>query len=191
MGAAKSKGKRSARKKSVGQNRRVKDKKKNQPAKSEESPTTDIGEMLARPETIEKIKEYAYNCLTFDQIATCLGISRASFYIYMDKMPRLREIIDQQKETRINRIAQTLLDNAEKGDNAAERIFALKAQAGWREKSEVVHSGNVKHELEVAVVKRIDQMSPEQRAERLAELQRLEKVESETVIDVEVDECKK
>jgi len=98
----------------------------------------------------------------------------------------LRDIIEEEKNKTIDEVANSLIEDAKAGQTT-ERIFFLKAQAAWREKSEVVHSGTVKHELELEVIKRIDQMDATQRAERLKELQELEAMDTET-IDVEFDE---
>jgi hypothetical protein len=41
------------------------------------------------------------------------------------------------------KVAQSLFNMATQGNNVAAAIFWMKARAGWREKQDVQHSGNV------------------------------------------------
>ena len=140
---------------------------------------------LSNKTQIKKLQKIASTGANNDLIAGGLGVSRSAFYAALDRSPILREIIEQAKAERVNKVLNRMFEDAENGNTTAQ-IFIAKAQAGFKDRVDHVHSGTVKHEVELEAVKRIDQMTPEQRAARLEELRALEKIESE-VIDVEVD----
>ncbi len=54
-----------------------------------------------------------------------------------------REELDRGSVEATAKVAQSLFQMATTGKNVAAAIFWMKARAGWREKSEVHHSGDV------------------------------------------------
>ncbi|AKO97007.1 hypothetical protein MALG_01835 [Marinovum algicola DG 898] len=80
--------------------------------------------------------------LNQDQIADYLGISRTTFRAICDRDDEVCERYKRGKAKAIAHVANGLLQKARAGDTTSA-IFYLKTQAGWREKSEVEHSGRV------------------------------------------------
>lgn len=78
--------------------------------------------------------------LNQDQIADYLGISRTTFRAICDRDDEVSERYKRGKAKAIAHVANGLLQKARAGDTTSA-IFYLKTQAGWREKSEVEHSG--------------------------------------------------
>jgi len=141
--------------------------------------------VFASEESLEEFKQVASTGVTYDLIASAMGVSRSAFYAALDRRPILREIIAEAKAKRVGKVLNRMYDDAENGNTTAQ-IFIAKSQAGFRDRVEHVHSGSIKHEVELEAVKRIDQMTPEQRVARLEELRALDAMDGE-VIEVEVD----
>lgn len=80
--------------------------------------------------------------LNQDQIADYLGVSRSTFRAICDRDEEVLERYKRGKAKAIAHVANGLLQKARSGDTTSA-IFYLKTQAGWREKSEVEHSGRV------------------------------------------------
>lgn len=136
-------------------------------------------------EGLERLKTMMSYGLNVEQVAGIFKMHRATMYTLMERNPQIKIYMDEGRAIGIAKIAQSLAQRAIDGDTTAA-IFYLKAQAGWKDRTEVVHSGSITHELELAAVKRIDAMTPEQRTNRLEELKKLKASDTE-VIDVEVD----
>ena len=137
------------------------------------------------PENMAKLEALAGYGLTTDQIAPIFKISRTTFFELMDRRPAVREAWETGKSKGLSMVAQTLHKRAVDGDMTAA-IFYLKTQGGWRDKSEIVISGGITHEIELQAVKRIESMTEDQRQSRLRELLALKEVDD--AVDVEFDE---
>lgn len=146
---------------------------------------TAFDEIFDDPKNIAKLKKIARNGISNDLIAGALGISRSTFYASLDRRPMLREVIAEARATRISKVASKLYSDAE-GGNTTAQIFIMRAQAGWRDKQDLIVNTNVDVNIELETVKRIDQLSPDQRSRRLHELEALDTLDTD-IIDVEVD----
>jgi len=78
--------------------------------------------------------------LSTAQIADYFGIGRTTFFAMLERDEEIAERYKRGKARAIGTIAQSLLVKARGGDTTS-MIFYLKTQAGWREKTEVEHSG--------------------------------------------------
>lgn len=137
---------------------------------------------------IDRLKRLAGNGLSYEKIAIKFGMAERTFYKLMERNPKIREYILEGKCDVEDEIADALINDARNGNTTAQ-IFFLKARAGWKEKHEIEVSGKVEHSLDVEVIKKLDNMSVDQKRSRLEELQKMRALrESEQVIDVEVDE---
>lgn len=75
--------------------------------------------------------------LTDEEIASVMGISSDTLVKYYGK-----ELLESKQKV-IMAVGAKVVQKALGGDNAC-MFFYLKTQAGWREKTEVEHSGSVK-----------------------------------------------
>lgn len=80
--------------------------------------------------------------LTQEQIADYFGVCRVTFNEMMKRNPEISVQYKKGKARAIGSIAGNLIRQAQEG-NITAGIFYLKTQAGWKEKSEVEHSGMV------------------------------------------------
>ena len=78
--------------------------------------------------------------LTTAQIADYFGIGRTTFFAMLERDEEVAERYKKGKARAIGTIAQGLIAKALGGDTAS-MIFYLKTQGGWRERTEVEHSG--------------------------------------------------
>lgn len=136
---------------------------------------------------IERLKRLSGNGLTHEKIAIKFGMSVRSFYNLMDRNPKIRDYLLEGKADTEDGIADALINDARNGNTTAQ-IFFLKARAGWKEKQEIEVSGTVKHDLDVAVRKKLDEMSVEQKRARLAELEKMRELRDAEAIEVDFDE---
>ena len=72
-------------------------------------------------------------CISVDQMADYLSVSKTTFYQIMKRQPEVSARYKKGRAYAIKDIATGLIQDAVDGDNVA-RIFYLKTQAGWREK---------------------------------------------------------
>jgi len=95
-----------------------------------------------------------------DQIALIVGIDPKTL------RKACREDLDRGMAEANAKVAQTLFAMATRGDNTAATIFWMKSRAGWREKQEIVASGQVEWFIEGVPVAASDEEWVEQ-AQRL------------------------
>jgi hypothetical protein len=74
--------------------------------------------------------------LTRDQLASFFGISAATFDKIRERQPEVEMTYKKARAKIIGKVAQSLVQDALDGD-VTSRIFFLKTQGGWREKSDV------------------------------------------------------
>jgi hypothetical protein len=72
-----------------------------------------------------------------DDIATHIGIDPKTL------RKHFREELDRGSIEATTKVAQSLFNMATQGNNVAAAIFWMKARAGWREKHDVQHSGDL------------------------------------------------
>lgn len=141
--------------------------------------------MFDKAANVKKFRQYAANLMSKMQIARCFGLDPSTLYNVFNARPDLEQLYYIARNETLNELAEGAVKDAKSG-NQSDRLFILKAHAGWNDKVEVQHTGAIKHEIELATVKRIEQMTPEQQVARLEELKKLRESEAE-IIDVEVD----
>jgi hypothetical protein len=98
----------------------------------------------------------------FVKAMVACGIPQSEIALVVDIAPKtlrkhFRKELDTGKVEANTKVAQALLKQALNGNTSA-MMFWLKTQAGWRETTNVNHSG------------KIDSLTSEERVERLAEL---------------------
>jgi len=91
-------------------------------------------------EQITKVEALA-SVLTTEQIADYFGIGRTTFYDIMNRQPEVSERYKKGRAKAIGNMAQSLLMQAQGGDNSA-MMFYLKTQAGWKE-TQVTENTNI------------------------------------------------
>jgi hypothetical protein len=78
-----------------------------------------------------------------------------------------REELDRGSVEATAKVAQSLFQMATTGKNVAAAIFWMKARAGWREKSQVEHTGLPRYVVHTGVPRAADRLGDEQ-LERIA-----------------------
>ena len=81
---------------------------------------------------LKKVELLAARGLSFEQIATALGISDKTLLKRRRENSEVSEAIKRGKERGIAQVANKLFDQALAGNTTA-MIFYLKTQAGWKE----------------------------------------------------------
>ena len=81
---------------------------------------------------LKKVDRLAARGLSFEQIATALGISDKTLLKRRRENSEVSEAIKRGKERGIAQVANKLFDQALAGNTTA-MIFYLKTQAGWKE----------------------------------------------------------
>lgn len=79
------------------------------------------------------------SCLSQEQIADYFKIGKTTWFAMIERDPEISERYKAGKAKVIRDIANTLIEQAKKGDKAAA-MFYLKTQAGWRETTHIDHS---------------------------------------------------
>jgi urease gamma subunit len=97
-------------------------------------------------EEIEYIKRLA-SVLNQEQIAGVFGVSGETLRRRKKEDPRIEVAIQQGKAEAVATVGTALLKKARDGDTISQ-IFYLKAQGGWRDRHDVVHSGKIEHEVD-------------------------------------------
>lgn len=97
---------------------------------------------------LQKVEDLAAQGLTFEQIATCLGISDKTIYRRKGESSEVSEAIKRGRERGVA-LAASQLQNLIAQGNLGAVIFYLKAKGGWTEK-QVIEQKNVTDEKEVA-----------------------------------------
>ena len=111
---------------------------KKQPAKkSVGRPKFEITE-----EVMSEVKTLAGQGLTVEQIASCLGISPATFYNRQAENLEFMETIKKGKAIALSKVTNALFENATVERDNTAIIFFLKNRAGWKD----VKDMNVKDE---------------------------------------------
>ena len=139
---------------------------------------------------LDRLAKVAGYGLTMEQVAGAFGMSRATFYNLMADHPEIRDRLEQGRASAVKTVAGKLYNKAIKGDLAAI-IFFLKSKGGFSERHDFNHSHTggieINHKVDIATVQRIEQMSPEQRAQRLTELRAIESRQQDMeTVDVQV-----
>jgi hypothetical protein len=101
---------------------------------------------MARPKTDKTIRlteeqikmcaKYAAVGLTYDQMSALCDVSPATFDEILNRQPEARQAIEKGRSSGIGGIANTLYQQAMKGNTAAA-IFYLKVKGRWAEPKEV------------------------------------------------------
>ena len=97
-----------------------------------------------------KAESLAAQGLTSDQIASVLGMGESTLYEKQKQYPEFSESIKKGRSKGIATITNTLFNKAKSGDNTA-MIFYLKNRAGWKDKVETEHSGEIGQNLNYIV----------------------------------------
>ena len=87
------------------------------------------------PEVLEKAEAAAARGLTSEQIAECLGISKATLQRRNRDSEPFADAIKKGRAEGIRQVANSLFEQAISGNTAAA-IFFLKTRAYWSEKSD-------------------------------------------------------
>jgi DNA-binding XRE family transcriptional regulator len=87
-------------------------------------------------QNIKTVRAMVAYGITHNEIAAVLGIDKKTLYKYY------REEIDKSKPLAVAKIAEKLYAEALAG-NMTAMIFYLKTQAGWRERQEIEHIGEM------------------------------------------------
>lgn len=134
--------------------------------------------------TVEALSKYG---LTIEQMADFFSVDRATFHRYMEKNATLRATVERGRGTAFAAIGQNLYQMAsakigtgqfEINPTTGEKkeimgpdprfigaaIFCAKTRMGWKETQVTEHAGSVD------VNKQAENMSPEERLERMQEL---------------------
>jgi len=82
--------------------------------------------------------------LNMEQIADYFSIAENTFLALKKRQPEVFAAYKRGRAKAISDVGGGLLSKALDGDTASA-IFYLKTQAGWREKTEVEHSGEIKN----------------------------------------------
>jgi|TARA_R110000744_G_C19265801_1_gene551869 hypothetical protein len=97
-----------------------------------------------------KAESLAAQGLTADQIASVLGMGESTLYEKQKQYPEFSEAIKKGRSKGIATITNTLFNKAKSGDNTA-MIFYLKNRAGWKDKVETEHTGEIGQNLNYIV----------------------------------------
>lgn len=89
------------------------------------------------PEQIKQIEFLSGAGFTVEQIAAFFGVSRKTFYRYMDDHPVIIDTIEKGRVTINAAVVNSLYNNAVKKDNVAAQIWWTKSRMGWRESAPV------------------------------------------------------
>ena len=103
------------------------------------------------PEVLEKAEAAAARGLTSEQIAECLGISKATLQRRNKDSEPFADAIKKGRAEGIRQVANSLFEQAIAGNTAAA-IFFLKTRAGWSEKAEGKTISNNLEQLYTAAV---------------------------------------
>ena len=91
---------------------------------------------------IALVEQLAAQGMTHEQIAYRLGISRGTLYNHKASNDDILDAIKRGQAAGIEKITNALFDNALDGNTAAQ-IFFLKNRAGWADKQETEHTGEL------------------------------------------------
>jgi len=94
-------------------------------------------------EMVNKAEMLSAQGLTMQQLADALGIGLSTIYEKQEDYPEFLEAIKSGRAKGIATITNALFQKAKDGDNVS-MIFYLKNRAGWKDKLETEHTGNVK-----------------------------------------------
>jgi len=101
-----------------------------------------MGQLITlTPHQVQEIETLAA-LLNQEQIAEYFGIARRTFQAILERDEEASAHYKRGKAKAIAHVANGLLQKARAGDTTSA-IFYLKTQAGWREKTEVEHSGSI------------------------------------------------
>ena len=97
---------------------------------------------------IQQVEDLAAQGLTFEQIATCLGISDKTIYRRKGESSEVSEAIKRGRERGVAFAASQLQNMIAQG-NLGAVIFYLKTKGGWTEK-QIIETKDTTDEKEVA-----------------------------------------
>ena len=89
---------------------------------------------IPTPERIIEVEKLASRGLTKEQIADCLGIHYDTLNEKSKAYPEFAEAIKRGQASGIDQVANSLFENAMKG-NVTAQIFFMKARAKWSDGS--------------------------------------------------------
>ncbi len=90
----------------------------------------------------EKAESLAAQGLTQDQLALVLGMGARTLYEKKGAFPQLSQSIKKGQAQGVEAVTNKLFEKAREGDNTA-MIFYLKNRAGWKDKQEIEHTGDM------------------------------------------------
>lgn len=95
-----------------------------------------------------RIKGWATDGLTLEQVATNMGISLSTLCEWRNKYPEISESLKEGKDDVDRQVENALFKAAIEGNTTAQ-IFWLKnrKRLEWRDKQEIEHSGEVSNPL--------------------------------------------
>ena len=79
-----------------------------------------------------KVRELAGRGLTREQVASCLGIGRTTFYTRLNSDEQFAQAWQEGRDAGISAVAAALLKNVSLGSVEAQKFY-LKTQANWKE----------------------------------------------------------
>lgn len=97
---------------------------------------------------LQQVEDLAAQGLTFEQIATCLGISDKTIYRRKSESTEVSEAIKRGRERGVA-LAASQLQNLIAQGNLGAVIFYLKAKGGWSEK-QIIETKDTTDEKDVA-----------------------------------------
>lgn len=118
-------------------------KKRGRPPHHKGNKTTAVIYKELTPEILDTIEDAASRGLTNQEIAAYLNIGSSTFYSYRNSEPAFAQAVEKGRAKANYQVANKLIKKAIAGDTIAG-IFYLKCRAGWKEQSEVKHTGEVR-----------------------------------------------
>ena len=107
-------------------------------------------------EVLDKVEEYAGQGMNQEQVADALGINRKTLMKYKHLNSNFLDALKAGSAKGIAKITNALFNQAEEGNTSAA-IFYLKNRAGWSDKQEIEHSGNIITGVEVEFINSNDE----------------------------------
>lgn len=107
---------------------------------------------------LKKVRQFAAEGLTEEQIYHCLGISHETFYKYKRIEPEYADAIKQGQSEGIQLVSNALFKSAMKGNTVAQ-IFYLKnrSKKQWKDNPDIADEQNAK-EIAEQIVKSLPKM---------------------------------
>ena len=90
------------------------------------------------------------NCCNVSEACRLVGLTRRTFYNYMDNNPAFKEAIEEIRSEMIN-LAESKLFSAVNNGNMTAVIFLLKTKGGYKE----LHGNELSGSVDVSINKKI------------------------------------